>query len=85
MVALHACDGIGLQPGMAWDCSLGWHRVAAWVASGCSAALQALSPCGSRLPAGLQPLVCRHATQLIGCATAAAAALASASAASAAG
>ena len=76
MVALHAWDGIGLQPGL--------HRVADWDASGCSAALQALSPCGSRLPAGLQPLVCRHATQLIGCAAAAAAALASASAASAA-
>ena len=74
MVALHAWDCMGLKPGL--------HGAAAWDASGCSAALQALSPCGSRRPVGLQPLVCRHATQLIGCAAASAASLAAAASAS---
>ena len=58
------------------------HGAAAWDASGCSMALRALSPCGSRRPVGLQPLVCRHATQLIGCAAASAATLAAAASAS---
>ena len=68
---------VALQPGMAWGCSLG--------CIGLQPGLQALSPCGSRLPVGLQPLVCRHAMQLIGCAAASAAAFASAATASAAG
>ena len=67
-------DCMGLQPGM--------HAAAAWDASGSNVALQALSPCGSRRPVGLQPLVCRHATQLIGCAAATAATLAAAASAS---